>query len=89
MGRVIGDGGWYFHIIDMAVLPEHQHRGLGNAILTWLLDRIRSQGLLVAIDDYPSTGSDLTRIRSSSMTTIEPAARASAMARRLASTRDA
>lgn len=41
MGRVIGDGGWYFHIIDMAVLPEHQRRGLGNMILTWLLDRIR------------------------------------------------
>ena len=41
MGRVIGDGGWYFHIIDMAVLPEHQRRGLGDAILTALLDRIR------------------------------------------------
>jgi ribosomal protein S18 acetylase RimI-like enzyme len=41
MGRVIGDGGWYFHLIDMAVLPEHQRRGLGDAILTALLDRIR------------------------------------------------
>jgi len=35
MGRVIGDGGWYFHIVDMAVLPEHQRRGLGDAVLTW------------------------------------------------------
>jgi GNAT superfamily N-acetyltransferase len=42
MGRVIGDGGWYFHIIDMAVLPDHQRRGLGDAILTTLLDRIRT-----------------------------------------------
>ena len=41
MGRVIGDGGWYFHVVDMAVLPEHQRRGLGDAILTALLDRIR------------------------------------------------
>jgi GNAT superfamily N-acetyltransferase len=41
MGRVIGDGGWYFHIVDMAVLPEHRRRGLGDAILTALLDRIR------------------------------------------------
>jgi GNAT superfamily N-acetyltransferase len=40
MGRVLGDGGWYFHVIDMAVLPEHQRRGLGDAILTVLLDRI-------------------------------------------------
>lgn len=41
MGRVLGDGGWYFHVLDMAVLPEHQRRGLGDAILTSLLDRIR------------------------------------------------
>lgn len=43
MGRVLGDGGWYFHIVDMAVLPEHQRLGLGDAILTALLDRIRAQ----------------------------------------------
>ncbi|HEY7043792.1 MAG TPA: GNAT family N-acetyltransferase [Nocardioidaceae bacterium] len=41
MGRVIGDGGWYFHVIDMAVLPEHQRRGLGDAILDALLEHIR------------------------------------------------
>jgi GNAT superfamily N-acetyltransferase len=41
MGRLIGDGGWYFHVVDMAVLPDHQRRGLGDAILTALLDRIR------------------------------------------------
>jgi GNAT superfamily N-acetyltransferase len=41
MGRVIGDGGWYFHLVDMAVLPEHQRRGLGDRVLTALLDRIR------------------------------------------------
>jgi GNAT superfamily N-acetyltransferase len=41
MGRVIGDGGWYFHVIDMAVLPEHQRRGLGGAVLTYLVDLIR------------------------------------------------
>jgi hypothetical protein len=30
MGRVIGDGGWYFHVVDMAVLPEHQRRDLSG-----------------------------------------------------------
>jgi len=43
MGRVLGDGGWYFHIVDMAVLPEHQRRGLGDAVLTTLLETIRRQ----------------------------------------------
>jgi GNAT superfamily N-acetyltransferase len=42
MGRLLGDGGWYFHVADMAVLPSHQRRGLGDAILTVLLDKIRS-----------------------------------------------
>ncbi|MDO4918825.1 GNAT family N-acetyltransferase [Kocuria sp.] len=42
MGRVIGDGGWYFHVIDMAVLPGHQGQGLGGAVLEHLLDRIRT-----------------------------------------------
>jgi ribosomal protein S18 acetylase RimI-like enzyme len=37
MGRVIGDGGWYFHVVDMAVLPAHQRQGIGDAILTHLL----------------------------------------------------
>jgi ribosomal protein S18 acetylase RimI-like enzyme len=41
MGRIIGDGGWYFHIADMATVPEHQRRGLGAAILDGLLARIR------------------------------------------------
>jgi ribosomal protein S18 acetylase RimI-like enzyme len=43
MGRVIADGGWYFHILDMAVLPGHQRRGLGDAILTALLERISAE----------------------------------------------
>jgi ribosomal protein S18 acetylase RimI-like enzyme len=43
MGRVLGDGGWYFHIVDMAVSPEHQRRGLGDAILGALLDQIRTR----------------------------------------------
>ncbi|MBL0747722.1 GNAT family N-acetyltransferase [Nocardioides baculatus] len=40
MGRVIGDGGWYFHIADMATLPEHQGRGLGRRVLADLVAQI-------------------------------------------------
>ncbi|MFN8182839.1 MAG: GNAT family N-acetyltransferase [Candidatus Nanopelagicales bacterium] len=40
MGRVIGDGGWYFHIADMATSPGYQRRGIGRAVLRALLERI-------------------------------------------------
>lgn len=43
MGRLVGDGGWYFLVADMATLPEHQRKGLGRAILTDLLDEIRDR----------------------------------------------
>lgn len=40
MGRIIGDGGWYFHIADMATLPAHQKRGLGRTLLDRLIAEI-------------------------------------------------
>jgi GNAT superfamily N-acetyltransferase len=43
MGRVIGDGAWYFHIADMAVRDDHQRKGLGNAILGLLLQEIEEK----------------------------------------------
>jgi len=33
MGRVIGDGGCFYQVVDIAVLPEHQGRGLGKRIM--------------------------------------------------------
>lgn len=41
MGRIIGDGAWYFLIADMATLPEHQRKGLGSLILKHLLAHIK------------------------------------------------
>lgn len=42
MGRVVGDGGWYFLVADMATLPDFQRRGLGRRILEDLLAQIRA-----------------------------------------------
>jgi GNAT superfamily N-acetyltransferase len=42
MGRLLGDGAWYFHLVDMAVLPSHQRLGLGSVLMSALLDRIRT-----------------------------------------------
>jgi GNAT superfamily N-acetyltransferase len=33
MGRVIGDGGCFFVVVDIAVEPAHQRRGLGKRIM--------------------------------------------------------
>ena len=41
IGRVIGDGGCFFEIVDIAILPEHQGRGLGRRIMEALMDYIR------------------------------------------------
>ncbi|WP_279481144.1 GNAT family N-acetyltransferase [Aureimonas sp. SK2] len=38
MGRVIGDGGCFYQVVDMAVEPEHQGRGLGKRIFAALMD---------------------------------------------------
>ncbi|MBT1675226.1 GNAT family N-acetyltransferase [Curtobacterium aurantiacum] len=43
MGRTIGDGGWYFHIADIATDPVHQRRGLGRRVVEWLLADIRDR----------------------------------------------
>lgn len=36
MGRVIGDGGCFFIVVDIAVAPAHQGRGLGKRIMSAL-----------------------------------------------------
>jgi GNAT superfamily N-acetyltransferase len=42
MGRVIGDGGLFFQVVDIAVSPEHQGKGLGKAIVAALVERLRA-----------------------------------------------
>ncbi len=37
MGRVVGDGGCFFEIVDIAVVPEHQKQGLGDMIMSGLM----------------------------------------------------
>lgn len=40
MGRVVGDGTWYFHLADIATAPAHQRRGLGRVVMEQLIARI-------------------------------------------------
>jgi GNAT superfamily N-acetyltransferase len=42
MGRIIGDGGCFFQIVDIAVLPEHQKKGLGALIIETLVEHAKT-----------------------------------------------
>ncbi|QEU96781.1 GNAT family N-acetyltransferase [Streptomyces kanamyceticus] len=40
MGRIIGDGGTAFQIVDICVHPAHQGRGLGGRIMAALTEEL-------------------------------------------------
>ncbi|GAB2186312.1 GNAT family N-acetyltransferase [Roseibium sp. LAB1] len=42
MGRLIGDGGCFVQVTDIAVLPDYQGRGLGKRIMAALTTYIES-----------------------------------------------
>jgi GNAT superfamily N-acetyltransferase len=44
MGRVIGDGGTSYQIVDIAVAPAHHRRGLGRRIMAALMERLAEIG---------------------------------------------
>ena len=43
MGRIIGDGGCFYQVVDIAVLPAHQGRGLGKLIMREIMQYIEQQ----------------------------------------------
>lgn len=40
MGRVVGDGGCNFEVVDIAVHPDYQRRGLGALVMTSIMSYI-------------------------------------------------
>lgn len=60
MGRVVGDGGCNFEVVDIAVHPDHQRRGLGSKIMQAITDYLRDNApptayvSLIADHDSPA-----------------------------------
>ncbi|PTT78512.1 N-acetyltransferase [Pelomonas sp. HMWF004] len=58
MGRVIGDGGTAFQVVDIAVLPAHQGRGLGKRVMAeiaaWLQAHVPESGYVSLLADLPA-----------------------------------
>ena len=52
MGRVVGDGAINFEIVDVAVDPKHQRRGLGSKIMEAIMSYIEQTA-------YPGSYIDL------------------------------
>jgi GNAT superfamily N-acetyltransferase len=55
MGRVVGDGGCFFQVVDIAVLPAHRGKGLGKLIMSevmrYLADNVPESGYVCLIAD--------------------------------------
>jgi ribosomal protein S18 acetylase RimI-like enzyme len=56
MGRIVGDGGCNFTIVDVAVHPDHQRRGLGRRVMASLMERLRAEGPASAYVDLIADG---------------------------------
>ncbi len=58
MGRVIGDGGCFFQVVDIAVEPGRQGQGFGKAIMreimAWLSQNVPPTGYVSLIADGPA-----------------------------------
>ena len=43
MGRIIGDGGTAFQVVDIAIEPAHQRKGLGKRIMAALMEQLATK----------------------------------------------
>jgi GNAT superfamily N-acetyltransferase len=43
MGRVVGDGGLFMFVVDIAVAPAWQHQGLGRRIMQALMEQVHAR----------------------------------------------
>jgi ribosomal protein S18 acetylase RimI-like enzyme len=55
MGRIIGDGGCFYTVVDIAVAPDYQGRGLGRRIMealdAWLRRNAQASSFVTLVAD--------------------------------------
>jgi GNAT superfamily N-acetyltransferase len=42
-GRIVGDGGLYYYVQDIIVIPEYQGRGIGRRIMKEVMDFLEAE----------------------------------------------
>jgi len=61
MVRVVSDGGYVFFIVDVLVLPEYQHKGIGKTMMKRAMEYIYSslrEGYCIQVDLLASKGKE-------------------------------
>lgn len=41
MGRVVGDGGCFYQVVDIAIHPDYQRCGIGFQVMSQLMEQLR------------------------------------------------
>lgn len=60
MGRVVGDGGCNFEVVDIAVHPDYQRQGIGQRVMDAIMDYLHTSApesayvCLIADDHSPA-----------------------------------
>lgn len=56
IGRVVGDGGCFFEVVDIAVVPDHQKRGVGDltmkAVMNYIFETAPSTAYVSLMADH-------------------------------------
>lgn len=75
MGRVVGDGGCFFLVVDIAVLPTWQGQGLGKRIMAALVEHLRSHAPAGAMIGLFADGEAYRLYQQFGFSLVAPAAR--------------
>jgi GNAT superfamily N-acetyltransferase len=75
MGRVVGDGGLFLFVVDMAVAPAWQGRGLGRRIMSALMDEVHLRASPRAMVSLIADGTAFRLYEKFGFKRVAPAAR--------------
>lgn len=75
MGRVVGDGGCFFLLVDIAVLPQWQGQGIGKRIMAALVEHLRNHAPTGALVGLFADGEAYRLYQQFGFSLVAPAAR--------------
>jgi GNAT superfamily N-acetyltransferase len=74
MGRIVGDGGCFFLVVDIAVTPAWQKQGIGKRIMATLMEQLRARAPAGAMVGLFADGEAYRLYQQSGFRLVAPAA---------------